>query len=95
MTNTEPYTWRTRQDIEVCPDCIFVSANGAPDYEGYVESGHAARYAQGLKQWGDEPNTIDDSEPSFSWQACDFCGDTLGGDRFKASLMELHIEFVR
>lgn len=92
MTNTGSHTWRMRQEIEVCPDCIFVSANGEPDYEGYVESGHAARYAQGLKQWGDEPNTIDDSDPSFSKHACDFCGDKLAGNRFTASLMELHTE---
>jgi hypothetical protein len=85
------HTWRTRQEIEVCSDCIYVSANGAPDYEGYADSGHSERYAEGLKNWGDEPNT-DNDEPSFSWQACDFCGDKLGGNRFTASLMQLHTE---
>lgn len=91
MLENKPYTWRTRQEIEVCADCIFVSANGAPDYEGYADSGHSERYTEGLKNWGDEPYHIN-SEPSFSWRACDFCGDKLGCDRFTASLMQLHTE---
>ena len=91
IEDTPTYTWRTRQDIEVCQDCIYVSANGSPDYEGYTESGHAKRYAEGLKNWGDEPFTFDDA-PSFSWQSCDFCGDTDGGHRYSATVMQLHTE---
>ena len=30
---------------------------------------------------GDENHSC---EPCFSWQGCDSCGSTLGGDRFKA-----------
>jgi hypothetical protein len=90
---TKRHTWRTRQEIEVCQDCIYVSANGKPDYEGYADSGHFERYTEGLKNWGDEPNTVQDYEDiSFSWQACDFCGDKLGGNRYTASLMQLHEE---
>lgn len=92
MIANKLHTWRTRQEIDVCPDCIYVSANGAPDYEGYADSGHSERYAKGLKNWGDEPNTFNDTEPSFSWQACEFCGDKLGGNRYTASLMQLHTE---
>lgn len=91
MLENKLHTWRTRQEIEVCADCIYVSANGAPDYEGYADSGHSERYAEGLKTWGDEPNT-DKDECSFSWHACDFCGDKLGGNRYTASLMQLHTE---
>ena len=90
-TFSNPYTWRTRQEIQVCADCIHVAASGAPTYEGYTESGHAARYAQGLAQWHDEPFTSDD-ESSFSMTPCDYCGDTLGGNRFTATVMELHVE---
>lgn len=86
---TKVHTWRTRQELEVCQDCIYVSANGTPNYEGYTESGHAKRYAEGVKHYGDEPISTQE-EPSFSWQACDFCGDTLGGHRFTASVMQLH-----
>lgn len=83
------YTRTTRQEIEICSDCIYVSANGAPDYEGYTESGHPERYAKGLEIWGDEPCCATD-EGSFSWQSCDFCGDTYGGIRHNASVMALH-----
>jgi hypothetical protein len=83
------YTYRTRQELQVCPDCIYVSANGAPDYDGYADSGHAERYAQGLAEWGDEPFSTSE-ETHFSWQPCDFCGDRLGGDRYESSLMQLH-----
>lgn len=90
---TKLYTWRTRQEIEVCQDCIYISANGSPNYEGYgyTENGHAKRYAEGVSQWGDEPISTQE-EPSFSWQSCDFCGDTNGGHRFTASVMQLHTE---
>ena len=83
------YTYRTRQELQVCPDCIYVSANGAPDYDGYADSGHAERYAKGLEEWGDEPYSTSE-ETHFSWHSCDFCGDTLGGDRYDSSLMQLH-----
>jgi hypothetical protein len=88
---TNVYTWRVRQDIEICSDCLHVSASGAPDYEGYAASGHAERYAEGLARWSDEPCSTD-SAGSFSRQACDYCGDTDAGDRFSASVMELRSE---
>lgn len=91
---TKLYTWRTRQEIEVCQDCIYVSANGSPKADDIVSAEiklHAERYAKALKEWGDEPHT-DEEESSFSWQSCDFCGDTNGGHRFTASVMQLHTE---
>jgi len=91
---TKLYTWRTRQEIEICQDCLYVSANGMPK-DGDILTPetklHAERYAESLKQWGDEPYS-DQDEPSFSWQACDFCGETLGGNRYTASVMQLHTE---
>ena len=88
---TKRHTWRTRQEIEVCQDCIYVSANGKPDYEEYADSGHFERYTKAVKTWGDEPYS-DEDEPSFSWRSCDFCGEKLGGHRYTASLMQLHEE---
>jgi hypothetical protein len=90
-TEDRQHTWRTRQEIEVCEDCIYVSANGAPDYEDYATSGHFQRYTKAVHEYGDEPTTTQD-EPSFSWQSCDFCGGTLGGSRYTASVMQLHRE---
>ena len=29
----------------------------------------------------------DDEEGSFSWRSCDLCNDHLGGDRYKAALI--------
>ena len=86
---TKIYTWRTRQELEICQDCVFTSENGSPDYVGYVESGHAERYAQAVKHFGDEPVTTN-GEEHFSRHSCDFCGDSLGGSRYVASVMQLH-----
>lgn len=80
------YTWRTRQELEICADCLHMSANGVAYFSN---AGHAERYAQGLAQWGDEPCSTDD-ESSFSMNPCDYCGDTLGGDRYTVSVMQLH-----
>jgi hypothetical protein len=93
---TKAYTWRTRQELEVCEDCIYMSYNGEPNYEGYAISGHSLRYAHAVREYGDEPNTGDvantQQEPSFSHHACDFCGDSLSGSRYTASIMQLHTE---
>lgn len=93
------YTWRTRQELEICQDCVHVSANGSPtswatgspDYDGYTESGHAQRYARGVTAYGDEPCYLGEEE-WFGKYPCDFCGGTLAGARFSASVMQLHTE---
>ena len=89
--------WHT---VEVCADCLFTAANGAPDYDGYGEKGHAERYAAATVAHGGElvaacstaghgdPDTGEScSGSSFSWQPCEWCGETLGGDRFCASIL--------
>jgi hypothetical protein len=91
---TKLYTWRTRQEIEVCQDCIYVSANGMPKASDIVSEEiklHADRYKKAVAEYGDEPYS-DEDEPSFSWQSCDFCGDTNGGNRYTASVMQLHTD---
>ena len=82
------YQWRSRQELHVCHDCIYFAANGAPDFEGYAESGHRERYLKAAKQYGDEPMSIND-ESHYSKNPCDFCDESLGGDRYVASVMQL------
>lgn len=88
--------WHT---VDVCADCLYTAANGAPDWDGYGETGHAERYRAATVAHGGElvaecstagHGDPDTGEPcsgsSFSWQPCEWCGDTLGGDRFCASI---------
>ena len=84
------YQYRTRQELDICADCLHVSHSGAPDYDGYTESGHGERYAEAVKEWGDFPIVYDDTESFFSKWPCEFCGDPLAGGRFVSSLMQLH-----
>jgi hypothetical protein len=91
MSTESVFTWRTRQEIEICEDCLFMSANGSPNYEGYAETNHAERYSKAVEIFGDEPCSISE-ESSFSRNPCEFCGDTLGGSRVTASVMQLHKE---
>ena len=88
---TKRHTWRTRQEIEVCQDCIYVSANGKPDYEEYANSGHFERYTEAVKTWGDEPQMLG-VNTHYSHHRCDFCEGTPEGHRYSASLMQLHEE---
>lgn len=88
--------WHT---VEVCVDCLFTAANGAPDYDGYGETGHAERYRAATVRHGRElvaacPET-DHGDPDtgeqchggwFSWSPCEWCGDTLGGGRYCAAV---------
>ena len=86
------YTYYTRHIIQVCGDCLHVSHSGPPDYEGYADTGHAERYAAAVARVGDEPTArvVGDTElkPSFSWSPCDFCDDTLGGERYECVVSE-------
>lgn len=80
--------------IAVCGDCLYMAANGAPDYDGYDESGHAERYAQAcerhgfaLESFGVDAETGELwQDPHFSWSPCQWCGDTFGGSRYYASV---------
>ena len=90
--DTEVYTYKTRQELDICSDCLMASANGLASVENAPDT-FAERYAKGLKEWRDEPYAISDPDTGeldggFSWQACEFCGEALGGDRFRASIME-------
>jgi hypothetical protein len=75
--------------VELCADCVMMVANGEPggDPEAFdmaawsagVEhnwpSGEGWSLGSGWTDSGDETDTW------FSWQPCEGCGSTLGGDR--------------
>ena len=76
---------------QVCGDCLHTAANGAPNWDGYADTGHAARYAAAVNLNGGE--LVPDIDPDtgeidcgFSRSACDWCGDTFGGDRYAAAV---------
>lgn len=76
---------------KVCGDCLHTAANGAPDYDGYADTRHAARYAAAARHFGGE--LVPDIDPDtgeihagFSRSACEWCGDTFGGDRYAATV---------
>lgn len=71
--------------IRLCVDCVWVDANGAdPDETSDEWHGFDARW----NGWGFAAETIrhgdtcEIREPHFSWNPCDGCGSTLGGDRY-------------
>lgn len=77
---------------QVCADCLHTAANGAPDWDGYADTGHAARYAAAAEKCAGELVVDCDEETGeihagFSRSACDWCGDTLAGDRFSAAVL--------
>jgi hypothetical protein len=74
-------------NLEFCPDCVQVIANG---------EGTDAHVGEMIELWGegingmmglvlDMPDDGSEYEPWFAWSACDGCGSTLGGDRFKGA----------
>lgn len=73
-------------EITVCVDCALLSATGeVTDGNGKDISERVA--AGQVEQWGTDAWDIhlsDNDEPWFSWQACEGCGSTLGGDRMHA-----------
>lgn len=86
------------EDLEVCTDCAMLIANGfvADGITGYDISQEIADAQIAL--WGGGPDGAaglvlasrgdvweDDDEPHFSWNRCDGCGSTDGGDRFAAA----------
>jgi hypothetical protein len=73
-------------ELAVCTVCIHLLANG--EYDDGEDT--AERCAAGqAKVWGDDVMhlTYGGDELGFSWSSCDGCGDTDGGDRFRASAM--------
>lgn len=76
-------------DLKVCVDCIMLLANG----EVFNSDGDEITTAHADKidaLWGRTeivPAGGEDDESHFSWQSCDGCGSTDGGDRFAAAAL--------
>lgn len=83
--------WET---LTVCGDCLMAAANGITDPyavwgDGFPERWQAANARHGselVAACSDETHPTGCVRDGFSWNACDWCGDTLGGDRFCASV---------
>lgn len=87
--------------ISVCECCMFVHANGeccADDHEreplnligdgrsvtmGLTEDEHAENCTP-----ADREDGCDCESQGFSWQSCEGCGSSLGGDRFALTLWD-------
>ena len=83
-------------ELEVCPDCLMVIANG--DYSGidYYLNGQEAddrckAIDDGMADWqgyGGRLVACDSESSSFSKTPCDCCGDDLHGDRYPVNLLK-------
>lgn len=83
----------TKDYINICIDCAFISANGTRG--GEFPDGVVEAYAKRANEMGREPilATIVSDEGSeyeshFSLDSCEFCGSKLGGDRYRAVLSD-------
>jgi hypothetical protein len=72
-----------RTDLEVCVVCLHLLANG--EFNDGTDSAEIA--AAGMHRiWGDDTRHLiaDGAELGFSTSACESCGDTDHGDRYRA-----------
>jgi hypothetical protein len=81
-------------DTSACVDCYMTVGIGSPsDDPDYVPTvvplsnmGQGERVELGHKFPQGDPDSY---ELGFSWNACETCGSTLGGDRFAVSVWEV------
>lgn len=82
---------RTWHRMTVCADCIHVAANGTAD----ATPEHVAAFTAATRRHRTElvptcptAGCCDpDGDPYwFSWSPCEWCGETLGGDRMHAAI---------
>lgn len=73
-------------ELAVCTVCICLLANG--EYDDGTDAAETAE-AGVARIWGEDAKhlTYGGDDLGFSWSSCDGCGDTHGGDRFRASAM--------
>jgi hypothetical protein len=76
--------------MEICVDCGFRSEYGSLDEPNPV---HEAAYLEALNREKRKPEIVipetgEDAIIAFSKQACDFCGSTLAGSRYRAVFYE-------
>lgn len=73
-------------ELNVCEVCIHLLANG--EYNDGENTAEQCSEGQ-LRIWGDDVRHLVPGGDGlgFSWSSCDGCGDTDGGDRFRAFVM--------
>ncbi len=73
-------------ELDVCMVCLHLLANG--EYNDGEDTAEVCAAGQ-EKIWGEDLRymTLGGEELGFSWSSCDGCGDTHGGDRYRASMM--------
>lgn len=80
--------------MAVCPDCIYTAANGPEE----VSDEFLDRFRKASERGELIPSCPSDGECGcdadngymdewFSWSACDYCGDRLGGSRVCATFV--------
>lgn len=65
-------------DCEICVDCAMWHANGDASMIDDPQRFEAVTWERRQFYVGEAAG--------FSWQRCDACGSTLGGDRFEAQV---------
>jgi hypothetical protein len=67
-------------NVSACVDCVMCIEYGASE--------HNAEFKSGMLSWGAKSAyNLTDEEEYFSWNPCDICGSTLGGNRYDAVLV--------
>ena len=75
-------------DLDVCTVCIHLIANG--EYDDGTDAAEKCSAGQ-VAKWGDLAvhMVLGDTEDTwFSMRDCEGCGDTDGGDRFHAHIIQ-------
>lgn len=73
-------------ELAVCTVCIHLMANG--EYNDGTDAAEICGAGM-VRIWGEDARylTLGGEELGFSWCRCEGCGDTDGGDRFRAYMM--------
>ena len=89
-TRRNGITARQWYRVTVCADCMHAAANGEHSTEEHRTAYTAAtvRNRAELTPACPYPDCCDPDGDRywFSWQPCEWCGDTLGGDRMHAAI---------
>lgn len=79
-------TDREQEDLRVCVDCAMLHANG--DLSGIEHEDRKEEVLAGLMAY---PMLAIGDHIGFSWSRCESCGNGLGGDRFRASVIAARV----
>lgn len=74
-------TTRLQGYFNVCTDCMVSAVNGEEPTDRPDSEPEVWALWQGTET--DITPAFESDDTSFSWHACEGCGSTLGGDRFR------------